>query len=113
MVINYKQVVFDVIDCIYTINIQKKLFWHHLFDHFVYDNIFLTSGEIRVCNYCQKIVQAYLNDDLENSIEALNEDIKAVEQGYRYEINSSSGSLSKSGGKNLNESGYTMKVEIF
>ena len=68
------------------------------------------SGDIRVCNYCQKIVQAYLNDDLENSIEALNGDIKAVEQGYRYDFNSSSGSLNSKSGKHMDDSGYRMKV---
>ena len=54
-------------------------------------------------------MQAYLNDDLENSMEALNEDIKAVEQGYRYD---SSGSLNSKSGKYLDDSGYRMKVII-
>ncbi|XP_066922727.1 1-phosphatidylinositol 3-phosphate 5-kinase-like isoform X3 [Clytia hemisphaerica] len=75
----------------------------------VHGKIIGFSGDIRVCNYCQKIVQAYLNDDLENSIEALNEDIKAVEQGYRYDFNSSSGSLNSKSGKHMDDSGYRMK----
>lgn len=49
------------------------------------------SGDIRVCNYCNKIVQAYLNDDLEKSIEALSEDFDPT---YRYDFGGSSGSLS-------------------
>jgi len=70
-------------------------------------NFLFCLGDIRVCNYCHKIVQAYLNDDLENSMEALNEDIKAVEQGYRYD---SSGSLNSKSGKQIDDSGYRMKV---
>ena len=40
-------------------------------------------GDIRVCNYCHKIVQVYLNDDLDKSIQALSEDMKACETGYQ------------------------------
>lgn len=32
-------------------------------------------GNIRVCNYCFKIVKAYLEDDIDKSLEALKEDI--------------------------------------
>ena len=49
------------------------------------------GGEIRVCNYCHKIVQAYLNDDLEKSIKDLNEDMKAMaEPSSNYDIGSNS-----------------------
>lgn len=53
-------------------------------------------GDIRVCNYCHKIVQAYLNDDFEKNIEALSEDMKACEPGYPYEFGGSSSSINSS-----------------
>ena len=73
---------------------------------------FLFSGHIRVCNYCYKIVQAYLNDNLEKSIEALSEDIKAYEQNYPYEFTGSSGSTASKSGKYLDEPSYRMKVIV-
>ena len=36
----------------------------------------LILGNIRVCNYCYKIVKAYVVDDLDKSLEALKADIK-------------------------------------
>ena len=36
-------------------------------------------GNIRVCNYCYKIVKAYVEDDLDKSLEALKEDMKICE----------------------------------
>eukprot|EP00794_Sanderia_malayensis_P017724 gene17724-19496_t len=35
------------------------------------------TGHIRVCNYCYKIVKAYVEDDLDNSLQALKDDIKS------------------------------------
>ena len=53
-------------------------------------------GDIRVCNYCHKIVQVYLNDDLEKSIQTLSEDMKACETGYQDLYYGSSGSIGSS-----------------
>lgn len=64
-------------------------------------------GDIRVCNYCNKIVQAYLNDDLEKSIEALSEDFDPT---YRYDFGGSSGSLSSVKSGLPFEDAYRVKV---
>ena len=36
---------------------------------------FTFLGHIRVCNYCYKIVKAYVEDDIDKSLEALKEDM--------------------------------------
>lgn len=72
---------------------------------------FLLTGDIRVCNYCCKIVHAYLNDNnLDRSIEALSEDIKACEPGYLHEFTGSSSSTNSKSGIYLEEPTYRMKV---
>ena len=47
-----------------------------LFCRICHNLFFSVTGDIRACNYCHKIVKAYVEDDLDKSIEALREDMK-------------------------------------
>ena len=52
---------------------------YHLKFEFVHEKklifFFVFIGNIRVCNYCYKIVKAYVEDDIDKSLEALKEDM--------------------------------------
>ena len=57
-----------------------------------------------MCNYCHKIVHAYLSDDMEKSIQALSEDIRVCDPNYGLVADgtASSGSVNTSVNKTNN-----------